>query len=74
MLSHKLTLIEIKSEILSEILCNQEGGHCHITNPYFTLGQLSSGSREFPWFDIAMTKGNVAQYDVESESMQNGFW
>jgi hypothetical protein len=33
MLLHKLALIEIKSESSSVIWCNQEGGHCHLTNP-----------------------------------------
>jgi hypothetical protein len=33
LLSHKLALIEIKSESSSVIQCNQEGGHCHLTNP-----------------------------------------
>jgi hypothetical protein len=33
MLLHKLTLMEIKSESSSGVRCNQEGGHCHLTNP-----------------------------------------
>jgi hypothetical protein len=33
LLSHKLALIEIKSESSSVIQCKQEGGHCHLTNP-----------------------------------------
>jgi hypothetical protein len=73
-LSHKLALIEIKSESSSAIRCNQEGGHCHLTNPSFTSGQLSSSSRGFPWFEIARTQGNEAQDDMESESKKNGFW
>jgi hypothetical protein len=48
LLSHKLALIEIKSESSSVIRCNQEGGHCHLTNPLSLQAGSSLAQGGFP--------------------------
>jgi hypothetical protein len=73
MLSHKLTLIEINSEISSVIRCNREGRPLSPHQCLFHFRPTLLQLKEFPWFKLRGLRDNVAQDGVESESRKNGF-